>query len=263
MKETTTEYEFRQWCHYFAREPSVGDRIDWWNSQLLAAAINPHLLADPKKEFGNGEIPGNQAPSRQFVSSQISNGLSMVAGYDASLKTFTATGYPNISTKDTLTVPYETTVIQLYGTAYSGGATAAVPALAPLKVGLNLVNIMVTHNTSKVSQETTVKVYRMASLSKSASIVFAKNSSAISVKARNQLSALSAAAAGASKQVLTIKMQNPTGMSSRAAVALLKARATKIQNQFTNEGITPIKVSLVITKVKGAETLAVTLGYQR
>ena len=232
-------------------------------SRDTAAAINPHLLADPKKEFGNWEIPGNQAPARQFVSSQISNGLSMVAGYDASLKTFTATGYPNISANATLTVPYETTVIQLYGSAYSGGATAATPALAPLKVGLNTVNIKVTHNTSKVSQETPVKVYRMASLSKSASIVFAKKSSVISVKARNQLSALSAAAAGASKQVLTIKMQNPAGMSARAAVALLKARATKIQTQFTNEGITPIKVSLIITTVKGAETLSVTLGYQR
>ena len=42
VKETTTEYRFRQWCCYFAREPSAGERLDFWSAQLLAAAVNPH-----------------------------------------------------------------------------------------------------------------------------------------------------------------------------------------------------------------------------
>lgn len=68
MKETTTEYEFRQWCHYFAREPSVGDRIDWWNSQLLAAAINPHR---PK---GRGAVRAESLiPKRWPVARQNEN----------------------------------------------------------------------------------------------------------------------------------------------------------------------------------------------
>jgi hypothetical protein len=232
-------------------------------SRDTAAVINPHLLADTKKEFGNWEIPGNQSPARSFINSQVAGGLGMIAGYDASLKSFTAEGFPTFQASETLTVPNETKTIQLVGTPYSNGANAALPPLKTLKVGLNSVSIRVTHLSSQIVQETTVKVYRMAALSTSANIVFTKKSSTLSAKAKSQLHAVSVAAAGSSKPVLTIKMQNPSGMSSAAAVNLLKARASKIQAQFTAGGIAPIRVSLIMTTVKGAETVSVTLGYQR
>ena len=35
-----TAREFRGWCLYLDREPSVGDRLDWWLGQILAAILN-------------------------------------------------------------------------------------------------------------------------------------------------------------------------------------------------------------------------------
>lgn len=37
-----SEAEFRVYAAYYAREPSVGDRIDWWNARILAALLNPY-----------------------------------------------------------------------------------------------------------------------------------------------------------------------------------------------------------------------------
>ena len=232
-------------------------------SRDTAAAINPSLMADPKKEFGNGEILGAQSPARGFISSQINSGLSMVAGYDASLKNFSIVGQGSIGARETLSVSNATKSVTLTGTPWSVNSSVQPGEPVALNVGLNELPIVVTNSVGHVSQTTMVKVYRMALLSKTANIVFAKNSKVVTARASTQLTALSVAAAGASGQTLTIKMQQPAGMSSKNAVALLKARALKIQQQFAKEGITPIKVTLVLATVKGAETLAVTLGYQR
>ncbi len=39
-KRSVSFREFRGWCEYVAREPSVGDRLDWWMGQLLAVVLN-------------------------------------------------------------------------------------------------------------------------------------------------------------------------------------------------------------------------------
>jgi hypothetical protein len=58
-------------------------------------------------------------------------------------------------------------------------------------------------------------------------------------------------------------MQPPSSMSAAKQIALIRSRAQKIQTILSGLGVAPEKVSLVITKVKGADTASVTLSYQR
>lgn len=232
-------------------------------SRDVAAVINPHILADPKKEFGNWEIPGNQAPSRNFITAQVNNGLWMIRDFDASLKSFTATGQAATNARDTMSVAYETQSIRVVGVPHSANATAATSGIKPLRVGLNVIPISVTNNVGQVTSITEVKVYRRVILSKNLNLVFAKTGSTLTSVAAKQLDSLATAAAGATVPKLTVKMQQPVGTKASYAASLLKARSASIQTKLRLAGINVAKVSLIMTKVKGANTLAVTLNYQR
>jgi hypothetical protein len=232
-------------------------------STETAAAINPALQADPKKEFDFNEAPGLQSNARSFVTSQISNGLSMIASYDTYLKTFSAPGQPATNASEVMKVSNGTKSIQLSGIAYANGTTVTPSPLTPLAVGMNTIPLMVTLNASQVSQTTYVKVYRMAAITKVANLVYSANSSALTAKASTLVTQLGQSAANSSHAVLTIKMQPPASMSAARQIALIRSRAQKIQTILSGLGIAPEKVSLVITKVKGVDTASVTLSYQR
>ena len=227
------------------------------------AVINPVLQADPKKEFDFNEAPGLQSAARSFIQSQIANGLAMVASYDPTLKTFTAAGQATYNSSDVMTVPYTTKTIQLTGTAFANNATVTPSASTPLNLGLNTIPLLVTLNSSQISKTSYVKVYRMSSFTKSTNISFAANSTTLSSAATKLVSALGESAANSSHAILTIKMQPPAVLSAVKQVALIRARGQKIQALLTSLGIAPERVSLVITTVKGANTVSVTLNYQR
>lgn len=55
VKATTAEREFRTWCAYFAREPSLGDRLDAV-ARLLVGVVN-HLRTGEKLRTGD-LVPG-------------------------------------------------------------------------------------------------------------------------------------------------------------------------------------------------------------
>jgi hypothetical protein len=232
-------------------------------SRDAAIVINPSLLADPKKEFGNGEIPWVQTPARGFIITQVENGLVMVAGYDASLKSFGVVGQQAISAKATLSVSNETKTVILTGTPSSVNSWVPQGDALPLDVGLNELPIVVTNAVGHVSQTTMVKVYRMALFTKTTNITATGTGTTLSSTAIKAISALGALADQSSNQTLVIKMQSPAGMNSKNSVNLLKARAAKIQTLLAASGVHPTKVSLVVTTVKGSNTLAITLGYQR
>jgi hypothetical protein len=232
-------------------------------SRDTAQAINPSLLADPKKEFGNGEIPSVQSPSRIFVSSQVQNGLSMVASYDANLKSFGQVGQPALAAKQTLTVPYETKTISLTGIPSSVNSSIPQTDAQSLAVGLNELPIVVTNSVGHVSKTTMVKVYRMGLFTKTSNITATGTGTTLSSTAIKAINALGALAAQSSNQTLVIKMQSPAGMNSKNSVNLLKARALKIQTMLAAYGLRPTKVSLTLATVKGPNTLAITLNYQR
>ena len=232
-------------------------------SRDTAAVINPWLLADPKKEFGNWEIPANQNPSRNFITSQINNGLWMIRDYDAALKSFSAAGFGSVGVRETLNVPNETKAIRLVGVPYSANSVAATTALRTLRVGLNLIPISVTNTAGGFESITTVKVYRKASLSKTVSLAFTKNSAILNTSAIKQVNTLGSAALKSSALSLTLKMQQPQGMSYSSSKKLLQARGLKIQSALKKSGLDVRRISLQLTEVKGANTVSVTLNYQR
>ncbi|MCX8529705.1 MAG: CotH kinase family protein [Rhodoluna sp.] len=228
-----------------------------------AAAINPSLLADPKKEFSNNYIPDVQAPSRWFITGQVQNGLAMVASYDANLKSFGLVGQPAVAARQTLSVSNETKTIRLTGAPSSVNSWSPQTEAQPLVVGLNELPIVVTNSVGHVSKTTMVKVYRMALFTKTTNISATGNGTALSSPAIKAINALGALAAQSSNQTLVIKMQSPAGMNSKNSGNLLKARALRLQTLLAASGVYPSKVSLVVTTVKGPNTLAITLSYQR
>ncbi len=232
-------------------------------SRDTATVINPSLLADPKKEFGNGEIPSVQYPARDMVLSQIQNGLSMTSGYDATLNTFGQAGQPGIAKTETLRVSNQTTTINLTGTASSPNSWVAQIVGAALKVGENAIPMVVTNSVGLVSQTTMVKVYRMALFSKTANIAASGTSTALSSVSIKAINALGELGTGANHHTVSIRMQSPAGMAAKTALNLLKARALKIETILASHGIQPEKITLIVGSVKGSNTLAVTLGYQR
>lgn len=41
-KERVSERDFRAYWLYFRREPSDGERLDWWMAQLIASVLAPY-----------------------------------------------------------------------------------------------------------------------------------------------------------------------------------------------------------------------------
>ncbi len=227
----------------------------------VSAAIDSALRADTRKEFGNGSIPGTQAASRTFIANQISSGLQMIAPYDTGLNTFTAQGFELTSAKGTLTVPNSQASIQLTGRPYSSNATVTPTDVTALKVGLNQLQLTV-HN--GVAMKTfTVNVVRRGLYTKTANVVFATGKSTLNSVAAKAVKALAASAKDGQNPVLTVKMQRPANMTSKNAASLLRSRYAGIQTALNNAGITPTAVNLVITTVKGTNTLALSLKFER
>jgi hypothetical protein len=227
----------------------------------VSAAIDSALRADTRKEFGNGEISGGQSASRNFITNQISSGLQMIAPYDASLRTFTAEGFEQVAVKETLTVPYVTSSIQVTGRAYSANATVTPTDVTALKVGLN--QLQLTVHIGAASKTFQVKVVRRGLYTKTANVVFATGKSTLNSVATKAVKALSDSAKDGQNPVLTVKMQRPANMTSKNAASLLRARYAGIQTALNNAGITPTAVTLIITTVKGTNTLALCLKFER
>jgi hypothetical protein len=227
----------------------------------IAAVINPSLIADPRKEFGAGEIPGDQSASRNFITSQISNGLGMISSYDVTLNTFSAIGYGQFGVKDTLTVPNATNAITLTGRAYSASATVNPSNLTPLAVGLNLVPLAV--HIGAINKTYQLNVYRRGLYTKTANVVFAAGKSTLNSLAAKAVKALADSAMDGQNAVLTVKMQRPANMTSKNASSLLRSRYAGIQTALNKAGITPTSVTLIITTVKGANTLALSLKFEK
>ena len=227
----------------------------------VSAAIDATLRADTRKEFGNGEISGVQSASRNFITNQISGGLQMISTYDAYLNTFTAQGYELVPVKNTLTVPYSQSSIQLTGRAYSSNATVTPTEVTPLKVGLNLLQLTV-HN-GAASKTFEVKVVRRGSYTKTANVVFTAGKSTLSSAGKKAVTAFAASAVDGQNSALTVKMQRPANMTSKAAANLIRSRYANIQTLLNGSGITPASVSLIITTVKGADTLALSIKFER
>ena len=232
-------------------------------SRDTATAINPSLIADPKKEFGSNEILGAQSPARGFISSQIQSGLSMISSFDASLRYFAIAGQTAIPSTETMTVSNATKAITLAGTAWSNSATVTQTDPIALNVGMNEVPIAVTNNIGHVSQTTMVKVYRMKLFTKTINVTATGTGTVFTSAVTKALNALGELGTGASNHVLTVKMQAPAGISSKNALNLLKARGLKIQTILASHGVQARKVTLILGTVKGANTLAVTMGYER
>jgi len=227
----------------------------------VSAAIDSALRADTRKEFGNEGISGSQSASRTFITNQISGGLQMIAPYDAYLRTFSAEGYELVPIKNTLTVPYSQASIQLTGRAYSSNATVTPTEVTPLSVGLNHLQLTVHNGAAvKIFQ---VSVVRRGLFTKTANVVFSSGKSTMSALATMAVNTLALSAADGQNAVLTVKMQRPSNMTSKNAASLLRARYARIQTALNNAGITPTAVTLIITTVKGANTLALSLKFER
>jgi hypothetical protein len=227
----------------------------------VSAAIDSTLRADTRKEFGNESISGLQSASRTFITNQISTGLRMIAPYDTFLNTFTAQGYELVPVKNTLTVPYSQTNIQITGRAYSSNATVTPTDVTPLNIGLN--HLQLTVHNGVATKTFQVNVVRRGLYTNTANVVFATGKSTMSTTAKAAVNAFAASAANGQNAQLTVKMQRPSNMTSKNAASLLRARYAQIQTLLNNAGIMPTSVTLVITTVKGNNTLALSLKFER
>ncbi len=231
-------------------------------SREVATVINPHLLADPKKEFGNDQIPGNQVYSRNFIISQISQALNMVRDIDAELKTFSADGYRSMKPGETLVVPNNVASIQLNGTPYSSNAFAESLAVN-LAVGVNEVAMTVTNRRSNNKKTFTIKVHRLALASKTSSIRFVTGKSSLTTTAAKIISTAAKSMPNAQYAILTIRMQQPDRMNRAAAITLLKARQARIESAYRAAGLKIVKTKLELGPVTGKDTLTLRVNYQR
>ena len=92
-KAAVSEQEFRRlWCPYLAREPSVGDRLDWWGSQILALMVNVHRSKGTKPLAAADVLPdrwGDRGPApapaaARFRGKDLHDMLRALAGVPAS-----------------------------------------------------------------------------------------------------------------------------------------------------------------------------------
>lgn len=231
-------------------------------SREVAAVINPFLLADPKKEFGNEQIPSNQVPSRNFILGQINQALAMIQNQDTQLKTFAAEGYAPVKPEATLFVPHDVKSIQLTGTPYSSNSFATAQPVI-LKPGLNEISITVTNRRSNSTQVFKVKVHRLTLGTKVSTITFVTGKSSLTAAAAKTIGTAAKSIAGAQLSELTIRMQRPASMTTAKATTLLKARAARIKSAYRAAGIELTKTTLVLGTVKGKDTLTLTVKYQR
>lgn len=229
----------------------------------VAAAINPTLYADPKKEFGNQEVPGVQQAAINFINQQVANGSVMIAPWDTSLSDFgiAASGvYQAIDTP--IVVANAVTRISLSGRPFSSNATAAAPTNAPLAVGQNKLKITVTNNISRGTQSFDVTVIRRALINKTFNVVFPKNSSMLASSGRLAVTNSVATVLNPVTPTVTLTMQQPVGLTKNKALALLKARMAPILNALAKSNIVPQTVTLVIAPVRVANAVQVSLNYE-
>ena len=231
-------------------------------SREVAAVINPFLLADPKKEFGNDQIPGNQVPSRNFIVGQINQALAMVQNQDTQLKTFGAEGYSPVKPNATLFVSHDVKSIQLTGTPYSTNSYATSQPVI-LKSGLNEIPITVTNRKSNYTQVFKVKVHRLTLATKVSTITFVTGKSSLTAAATKTISTAAKTMTGSQLAELTIRMQRPVNMTTATASTLLRARAARIKSAYQAAGIVLKKTTLVLGAVKGKDTLTLSVKYQR
>jgi hypothetical protein len=228
----------------------------------VAAAINPTLYADTKKEFGNDEIPGDQNWTKSFIASQIQNGLQMVAAFDASLKDFGAAGTTTyIAPDQVLTVANSVSSIQLVGRANSQFATVA-PTTAALNVGDNNVVLVVSNASGHTTQSFTVVVHRRALVTHNLVLSFTKTGYTLSPSG---IAALRAALGGVSNpanQTLAFTMPAPAAMSKVAATALLTSRYNAVKKVLAAAGFANPRVTLVVAKGTTSTSMKVVLGYE-
>lgn len=231
-------------------------------SREVAAVINPFLLADPKKEFGNEQIPGNQAPSRNFINSQISQALNMIQDHDTYLRNFGASGYVPVKPKETLVVPNSVKSIQLTGLPYSSNsfATAQIANLSP---GMNTVTMRVTNRRSLVTQDYTLKVQRLSLATKVSTITFGTDQYNLTSVARKTVTAAAKAIGKGQFSELTVRMARPANMSLAKSASLLRLRSAQIEKAFLTAGLNIGKLKLVIGSVKGKNAVSLTVNYQR
>jgi hypothetical protein len=231
-------------------------------SREVATVINPFLLADPKKEFGNDQIPGNQVWSRNFITGQISQALSLIQDHDTYLRNFGASGLVPVKPKETLVVPNSVKSIQLTGSPYSSNsfATAQIANLAP---GMNMVKMTVTNRRSNTSQDYTLKVQRLALATKVSTITFAPDKYTLTSVATKTVAAAAKAIGNGKFTELTIRMARPANMSVAKSASLLRLRAARIEKAYQAAGLNIEKLKLVIGPVKGKDAVTLTVNYQR
>jgi hypothetical protein len=231
-------------------------------SREVATVINPFLLADPKKEFGNEQIPGNQAPSRNFINSQISQALNMIQDHDTYLRNFGASGYVPVKPKETLVVPNSVKSIQLTGLPYSSNsfATAQIANLSP---GMNTVTMRVTNSRSLATQDYTLKVQRLSLATKVSSITFGTDQYTLTSVARKTVTAAAKAIGKGQFSELTVRMARPANMSLAKSASLLRLRSAQIEKAYLAAGLNIGKLKLVIGPVKGKNAVTLTVNYQR
>jgi len=231
-------------------------------SREVAAVINPFLLADPKKEFGNDQIPGNQAPSRNFISAQVGQALSMSQDYDTYLRNFGAIGLVSVKPKETLVVPNSVSSIQLTGSPYSSNSFAAAQP-TNLVPGLNLVTMTVTNRRSNLAQDYTLKVQRLSLATKVSTITYSPGKYTLSSAATKTITAAAKAIGNGQFSELVVRMAMPEKMSLTKASALLRLRSARIEKAYLAAGLNIQKLRLVIGPVKGKDTVSLTINYQR
>jgi hypothetical protein len=231
-------------------------------SREVAAVINPQILLDPKKEFGNWEIPGNQAPARNFITSQISQALNMVQDQDTVLRSFGADGFVPVKPKLVLVVPNSVKSIQLTGSAYSSNSFVTAP-VANLATGLNSLSVTVTNRRSNTSQVYTVQVKRLSLASKVSTITFGTGKYQLTSVATKTITDAAKAIGNAPFAELVVRMQRPEKMSVAMASSYLRMRASRIEKAYKAAGLNIEKLKLVLGTVKGKDTLTLTVNYQR
>lgn len=231
-------------------------------SREVAAVINPHLLLDPKKEFGNWELPGNQVPSRNFITAQISQALNMIQDQDTVLRNFGAEGFVPVKPKQVLVVPNSVKSIQLTGSAYSSNSFATAQP-ANLLPGLNQVTMTVTNRRSNAKQTYIVQVRRLSLASKVSTITFSPGKYTLTTAANKIVTAAAKSIGSGQYAELVVRMQRPEKMSLATASSYLRLRAARIERAYKAAGLKIEKLKLVLGTVKGKDTLTLTVNYQR
>ena len=231
-------------------------------SRAVAGVINPHILADPKKEFGNEQIPGNQVPARNFIVGQISQALTMVQDQDTVLRNFGASGFVPVKPKEVLVVPNSVKSIQLTGSAFSANSFVTAP-VANLSTGLNEISLTVTNRRSNTTQNYKVQVKRLSLASKVSTITFKTGKYTLTPEAAKVVADAAAAIGDGQFAELVVRMQRPEKMSLALASSYLRLRSARIEQAYKAAGLNIEKLKMVLGSVKGKDTLTLTVNYQR